>query len=252
MDARLNSLFYKAEHYFFEAISSRFCSFGSHSAAYGTEIQDPGLNILFIREAVPSLEQIIVEGSAFFKTAEISWYVEIPLHLCSEAWLKELAKYGFHPTEVTVAMALPLKMSSDLHQEISEIKPMNNRLDEWAMPLIAFPSTTIAVNKEYKNRHERALMRNKALFHFSLFENSEVISSLTLSLNEGLARIDDVATKPGFQGKGYATKLIKYALHTAAKKGASFCFLEASQKGLSIYQNMNFRCLFENQTFCLK
>ena len=239
MDAHLNSLYYKAEHYFFEAINSRSCLFGSDSAAYGTEIQDPALNILFIREAVPSLEQILDEGSAFFKTTGISWCVEIPLHLCGEDWLKELANFGFKPTEVAVAMVLPLKKSS-VHQGILDIKPMNNRLDEWMIPLIAYPSTTIAINKEYKNRHEIALRRNRALFHFSLFENSEAISSLTLSLNEGLARIDDVATVPEFQGRGYATKLMKYALHTAAKKGASACFLEASQKGLSIYQNMNF------------
>jgi len=58
MEAYVNTLFYEAEHYFFEAINSRSCAFDSHCTAYSTEIYDPALNIFFIRKHVPSLEEM--------------------------------------------------------------------------------------------------------------------------------------------------------------------------------------------------
>lgn len=249
MDARVNDLFFEAEHYFFDAINSNSCSFGSHCTAYSTEIYDPALNILFIRKHVPSIEDVLARASIFFKITGQPWCIEIPASLCSQAWLNILSNYGFRPTETAVAMALPLAIEEHAYQDSSDIRAMNDALDQWMEPLIAYPSTTTEINKQYKERHVKALERGKALLHFSLFEHEHVISSLTLSLNKKSARIDDVATMPEFQGQGNASKLMKYALHKAAKMGANYCFLEASQQGLLIYKNLGFHTLFNNQIF---
>lgn len=251
MNKNLKDLFYKAEHYFFEAISKRFCSFDDYATAYYTAIKDEPNNILFIRNTMPSLPQLLDKASAFFKSDDAHWSVEIPQHLCSETYIKELANYGFHPTEIAVAMALSLDINTLSKQSILDIRPMNHLLDEWVIPLIAYPSTTVEINKEYQARHEHALKCGYAFNHFSLYEESQVISSLTISINQELARIDDVATLPEFQGKGFATKLMKYALNYAAENGAKYCFLEASQMGLSIYKKIGFKILFENQIFCI-
>ena len=250
MNINLKDLFYKAEHYFFEAISNRFCYFDSYARAYYTAIKDEPNNILFIKSPMPSLPQLLDKASAFFKSDDAHWSVEIPQHLCSETYIKDLASYGFHPTEIAVAMALSLDINTPSTQSFLDIRPINDRLDEWVIPLIAYPSTTVEVNKEYQARHENALRCGYALNHFSLYEESQVISSLTISLNQELARIDDVATVPEFQGKGCATKLMRYALNHAAENGAKYCFLEASQMGVSIYKKLNFNILFNNQIFC--
>lgn len=250
MNENLKNLFYKAEHYFFEAISSSFCSFDDHATAYYTAIKDEPNNILFIRKSIPSLPQLLDNASAFFKTTDAHWSVEIPQQLCSETYIKDLANSGFHPTEIAVGMALYLDMNTLSKQSILDIRPMNDLLDDWVIPLIAYPATTVEINKEYQARHKNALRCGYALSHFSLFEKSQVISSLTISINQQIARINDVATVPAFQGKGYATKLMKYALNQAAESGAKYCFLEASQKGLSIYEKLGFQFLFNNQIFC--
>lgn len=249
MDEKLKDLFYQAEHYFFTAISNRFCSFDGYATAYYTAIKDDPLNILFIKNQTPSFRQLLDKASDFFKSDDARWSVEIPEYLCSEIYLKDLAHYGFRPTEIAAAMALPLDIKTLSRSSILNIKPMNDRLDEWVIPLIAYPSTTAEINKDYQARHENALRCGYALNHFSLYEESQVISSLTISLNQELARIDDVATLPEFQAKGYATKLMIYGLNYAAKNGAKYCFLEASQMGLSIYKKLGFNILFENQIF---
>lgn len=245
----VNTLFHEAEHYFFEAINSRSCIFDSHSAAYSTKIYDPALNILFIRKHVPSLEEILAQASTFFKDTGQPWCVEIPMNLCTEAWVEILAKNGFRPTETGVAISRQLAFEEYPYQHNFDIRSMNDALDQWMEPLIAYPDTTVEINKQYKERHVKALQRGKALLHFSLFEHGQVISSLTLSLNKKSARIDDVATMPKFKRQGNASKLMKYALHKAATMGAIYCFLEASQQGLSIYKNLDFKILFNNQIF---
>lgn len=72
---------------------------------------------------------------------------------------------------------------------------------------------------------------------------------MTLSLNKGVARIDDVGTLPEFQGKGYATHLMNDVLFTAKQLGADHCFLESSDSGLGIYKKLGFELLFENRIY---
>ena len=94
---------------------------------------------------------------------------------------------------------------------------------------------------KYADTHKLALTKNSKLHHFSLYREEKPIASITLSLNNAIARIDDVGTLPEFQGKGYATRLMNYALSKAKELGATYCFLEASDSGLLIYQKLGFK-----------
>ena len=96
------------------------------------------------------------------------------------------------------------------------------------------------------------MTKNAKLYHFSLYSEEKPIASITLSLNNDIARIDDVGTLPEFQGKGYATRLMNYALSEAKKLGTTHCFLEASDSGLSIYQKLGFKTLFRNNVYSRK
>jgi ribosomal protein S18 acetylase RimI-like enzyme len=87
------------------------------------------------------------------------------------------------------------------------------------------------------------------LLHSSLYKQEQPISSITLSINNDLARIDDVGTLPEFQRKGYATHLIKDALSAAKKLNVNYCFLESSTSSFSIYKSLGFEFLFKNNIY---
>ncbi|MBL3285103.1 putative GNAT acetyltransferase C-terminal domain protein [Rickettsiales endosymbiont of Paramecium tredecaurelia] len=64
-----------------------------------------------------------------------------------------------------------------------------------------------------------------------------------------IARIDDVGTLPEFQGKGYASALMRYVLSEAKRLGVRHCFLESSDSGLGVYQKLGFEPLFKNNIY---
>ena len=67
--------------------------------------------------------------------------------------------------------------------------------------------------------------------------------------DNSIARIDDVGTLPEFQGKGYASALMRYVLSEAKKLGARHCFLESSDSGLGVYQKLGFESLFKSNIY---
>ncbi len=83
----------------------------------------------------------------------------------------------------------------------------------------------------------------------TLYKEGKPVSSITLSLNHHIARIDDVSTVVECQGHGYAPRLMRHVLLEAKKWGAHFCFLEASQAGFRLYQKMGFEILFKNNIY---
>lgn len=70
--------------------------------------------------------------------------------------------------------------------------------------------------------------------------------------DNAIARIDDLGTLPEFQGKGYATHLMRYVLLETKKLGARHCFLESSDSGLGVYQKLGFETLFKNNIYSRK
>lgn len=125
----------------------------------------------------------------------------------------------------------------------------DDKLNDWANPMIAFSSADREIAIKYMETHKLSQRRNANLYHFSLYQQGTPISSVTLTIADDIARIDDVATLPEFQGKGYATSLITYVLLEAKKKGVSYCFLESLNSGLSIYRKLGFKALFTNNIF---
>jgi ribosomal protein S18 acetylase RimI-like enzyme len=132
------------------------------------------------------------------------------------------------------------------------IKSNDNQLNDWMMPLIGAFESTIEICMVYATTHANALKRNINLRHFSLYKQEKPIASITLSMHDAIARIDDVGTLPEFQGKGYATHLMRYVLFEAKKLGARHCFLESSDSGLGVYQKLGFDTLFKNNIYSRK
>ena len=128
----------------------------------------------------------------------------------------------------------------------------DDQLNDWMMPLIGAFESTFEICSIYATTHKNALKKNINLRHFSLYKQEKPIASITLSLNNGIARIDDVGTLPEFQGKGYATHLMHYVLSEAKRLGAHHCFLESSDSGFGVYQKLGFEPLFKNNIYSRK
>ena len=62
-------------------------------------------------------------------------------------------------------------------------------------------------------------------------------------------RVPRAFVLPEFQGKGYATHLVRYVLSEAKRLGAHYCFLESSDSGLGVYQKLGFETLFKNNMY---
>ena len=45
---------------------------------------------------------------------------------------------------------------------------------------------------------------------------------------------------------------MKHAINEAINLGANYCFLEASEAGMSIYQKLRFKPLFKNNTYSFR
>lgn len=245
--------FRQAEDYFFKNISSKFLEIGSEAIAYMTGVEVADLNLVYIYQKTASLEKILNQSKDFYDQDKLSFNVLIPEDYCSTEIEKLFKTLGYERKETSVAMTLQLnnlilKNQTTLN-EVIEIKENNNHLDQWMVPLISAFGSTFNITEQYAKTHEQALKKNIKLHHFSLYQNNKPIASMTLSLNNKIARIDDVGTLPEFQGRGYATKLMQHALLEAKKLGASHCFLEASESGLSIYQQLGFKPLFKNHIY---
>ncbi len=146
-------------------------------------------------------------------------------------------------------MAIELNSIKRIIPEDLNVQLVDDKLEQWMLPLGGAFETTDEVTRQYAVVHERAL-RNKANFHhYTLFKNELPISSLTITWQSSVARISDVGTLPEHQNKGYASQLIQYALNELSDLGAKYCFLEASEVGFSVYQKLGFVALFKNDTF---
>lgn len=251
MDNRLITLFHQGEDYFSQSLALRHLDFDGAATAYCSDSADNPLNTLVIRKTAGPLDQVLQRAFSFFALTTTPWCVVMRADLVDENSTNALKRCGFSPAEVSVAMVLSLSEIEDPFTSADNlvIKSMDAELATWARPLKAFPAAHAHVPLLYKESHELALKRGRNLVHLSLFDREAIVSSLTLSWHDIWSRIDDLATDPDYQRVGYATKIMKYTLALAAQKKAQFCFLEASPKGLSIYQKIGFKELFKNQVF---
>lgn len=253
MTTPLIHLFRQAEDYFFRGISERCLDLGSEATAYMTRVQVADLNLVYIRNNPKALDKILHQSKQFYDQDKLSFVIIIPQTYCTLAMQNKLKTMGYAQTDQSVAMAINLETWIPItvpgFDEDITIKATDHQLNDWMLPLIGAFESTFEISSQYTNTHANALKNKIGLHHFSVYQQSKPIASMTLSVHDTVARVDDVGTLPQFQGKGYATCLMSYALLEARKLGATDCFLESSDSGLAIYQKLGFKKLFKNNIY---
>jgi GNAT superfamily N-acetyltransferase len=211
------------------------------------------LNFIYITRNTNVLDEILTKGKQFYGQENLSFEVIIPQELCTEKIAGIFNTLGYSQDCKSVSMLKNLdRFAMDKavgFDSETMIKANDNQLNEWMMPLIGAFESTFKICSLYASIHENALKSNINLRHFSLYLQEKPIASITLSLHNNIARIDDVSTLPEFQGKGYATQLMLYVISEAKRLGADHCFLESSDSGLALYQKLGFEPLFKNNIY---
>lgn len=252
----LMNLYREAEDYFFKGICLKYLDINDTAKAYMTGIPISDLNIAYITKKTNDLQVILNQIQLFFKKRNLSFIIISPEELCTSNVESLLSKMSYMQTGKSSSMMIDLKNfitveSRFLDNEIV-IKKNDLHLNEWMLPLLgAFESTMDNISM-YADTHKLAIAKGTNLHHFSLYMKEKPVTSITLSIHNAIGRIDDVGTLPEFQGRGYATHLIIYALCEAQKLGVNYCFLESSISGLDIYQKIGFEQLFKNNVYCMK
>ena len=242
--------FYKCEDYFYRSISQECREFGERGTAYFTGIDNAYLNPLFLRENQDPFEKILKEAQKFYTNHMCPWCVIILEHLTSEKHLKILSTFNFFLKETSVVMAIDLKESVKFECfKKCHIKFMSDTLNEWMIPLIGAFGTAEELTRRYSETHIHARSKKANFYHFTMYQENQPVSSLTLSITQKGACLNDVGTRPEFQKKGFASTLILFALSEAQKLGAMYCFLDASTAGFSLYKRLGFTPLFKNNIF---
>jgi ribosomal protein S18 acetylase RimI-like enzyme len=244
-------LYRQAEDYFFRGISLKCLDLGDDAHAYMTGGAE--LNFIYITRNTNALDKILIQGKQFFDQNNLPFDVIIPQELCTPQMADVLNAMGYTQKSKSVSMVVGLdRFAMDQTARVDEktaIKANDNQLNDWMMPLVGAFESTFEICRIYAGIHENALKRNINLRHFSLYKQEKPIASITLSMHDAIARIDDVGTLPELQGKGYATHLMRYVLSEAKRLGARHCFLESSDSGLGVYQKLGFETLFKNNIY---
>ncbi len=256
MTIALVNAYRQVEDYFFRGISLKCLNLGDGVTAYMTGVPVADLNLVYIQNDNNPLDKLLINSNRFFDQDSLDFVVIIPEKCCTPEMQNILKTMDFPQTGKSVSMALKLedlitKAATSLSDCLS-IHANDNKLNEWMMPLDGAFESTFEISSQYANIHKNALKKKLKLQHFSLYIQGKPIASITLSLHDTIARIDDVGTLPEFQGKGYATRLMIHALSQAKEFGANYCFLEASDSGFSIYQKLGFQALFKNSIYSRK
>ncbi|MES2607521.1 MAG: GNAT family N-acetyltransferase [Pseudomonadota bacterium] len=249
MSASLITAYHSAEDYFFRSISSDCLDISDTATAYMTGVPVRDLNIVYIRNNKESIETILSKCKKFYDQHNLLFVAIVPEDLCPNGTDAVIHDAGYHQAGKSVAMALDLKTAASGAYDGAEIRANDDKLYEWMIPMIESFESTFSMTTCYADAHKYAQALKSRLYHYNLYENDKPITSITLSVHGTVARIDDVGTIPEHQRKGHATCLVNFALAKAKELGASHCFLEASESGLSIYQKLGFFPLFTTNIF---
>jgi len=248
--AELIGLYRQAEDDFFKAISKKTLNIDDVATCYMTGVPTADLNLVYVKKQTHSLGDVLKQAKKFFDQVSLGFVVIIPEHFGTDEIFKAI---NYIKSYECVALVFDLKnltRNMTTHFDDGTVMRANDdQLNDWMVPMTAYPGTDAAMSRNYAETHKQALDKKAKLQHFSLYKQGKPIASVTLSLHEARARIDDVGTLPEFQGNGYATRLMIYVLSEAQKQGADFCFLEASESGLSIYQRLGFEPLFTSYVY---
>ncbi len=252
MNALINK-FHQTERHFFSSISFTEKK-QDHLIAYASGVDAAGLNPALVQNMQRmTFKHDLIICQDFYREHQLPWALVVPEYFQKNtAYLIE--EQGIYVVDEGIAMLClleewkPVSSSTDL-----VIKEMNHDLNQWSFPIIyGFESTPERMDV-YTQRHLIALEKKRNFYHFSGFIGDEAVCSLTVSLlGAKYARLDDVATIPAHQGRGYATTLIHSCLDFLKNLQIEACFLEASTSGFSIYRKIGFKELFKNYYYELQ
>lgn len=249
-NAAVKSLYHQIEDYFFTSVSQEYRHFADNSSAYLTGVEAASLNPFIIKQPDAFIGADLEDGVRLFEVAGLPYVVVVPDNVIDQL-RHHLRAIDLTAAYTTVAMQLATDHFTPHYHKSSdyEIIPTDENLSDWALPLESAFESNQNLMLQYRTRHQAALDRGRQLSHFSLYVKGRPVCSLTLSIDGRVARLDDIGTQTGFQGKGYASALIQHALMHAKSHNVAWCFLEASNQGISIYRKTGFLPLFDYVTF---
>ncbi len=242
------NLFRQAEDYFFRGISQEYLEFDEVAKAYMTGVPVASLNPVYIKTKC-DISDIIRKSSVFYPR-EYPFEIIVPKNSCTLDTKNAFKKMGYVKIVQSTTMVASLMDNIDYDCDDNDFTiQLDQSLKDWMVPMISAFDSTFEMILLYAKTHENALKQGCRFEHFCLYKDKHPISSITLSMQGNSARIDDVGTIPLYQGKGYATNLVKHALCEAKKSGLTYCFLEASNSALSIYKKLGFTPLSKNNIY---
>ncbi|KTD11239.1 GNAT family N-acetyltransferase [Legionella jamestowniensis] len=248
MTSELIKYFYECEDYFFRAISKESFNYSHQTRIYITAVPVASLNVVVIPHPIKDLGLFLNNINQFFMGKSLPWAAAFSLCDPIHALENGLESIHFAESENATSMCIPLNQIPPFHSnEALLIKATDTKLADWRTPLIEAFQSTVELTALYQKTHEHALVKKSQLHHLTLYLNEKPISSLTLSLQGKLARIDDFGTLPAHQRKGYGSYLLNFALDKLKKLGVEYCFLEAAESSLSLYEKLGFKILFKRK-----
>lgn len=240
------------EHLFWSSICQQHRVISPTTDCYLTPLDLPIFNFIYLRDANQQADLEQAEGIFAEKNKP---YCLVIKETENSPLLAAIGQQNYVDDGQTTAMGLSLadwKMEPILITN-NPILLVNDRLALWAEPLkTAFPvdeEDDGTIIEEYISYHAHALANNSQMYHFVLMAEDTPATSLTLTLNNKSARLDDIGTNIEFQKRGYATALLAHALNFCKSKHIEDCYLEASSDGLGLYQKQGFSPLFNYRAY---
>lgn len=243
----MNENLYKTTHYFMRNISSDFLDL-PHATAYKTNIQAAHFNPVCIKSKVAVSDTLFTQCQKFHEENSKNFSLVVPVIFCSQEIIDFLTNHEFELADTSLDMFLEMD-SFEIIQLDPDIRLTSQNLNDWILPLTEAFESTPEIGHAYTRAHTHALKKGASFYHFSLYEHNQPVSSVTLSIHDRLARIDDLGTLPSFHRKGYGTRLFLHALSYAKQKQATHCFLNASKMGEGMYKKKGFKTLISQNIY---
>jgi ribosomal protein S18 acetylase RimI-like enzyme len=245
----------ESERFFWSAIGSATV-YTNDVDMYATGVNNEHLNPAIQKSLLTkdTFQKVLNSLQNFYFSHNIPWVWVIEQHLISQNLIE---KKSLELLDKSWAMYLDLSNSFEINATNGLIiRENNDDITDWGLSLCQAYQGHTEVSNQYLDvvdqyiQAKRKQAWSKANFHhFVGYLNMVPVSCLTLSTQDGRARIDDVGTAPEHQNKGFATQMVVYAMKKATEFGANFCFLEASQAGTGVYERIGFKRIFSNLYF---
>lgn len=241
--------FHRIEFIFFSAIGTKMKNFDEAVIAYFTGVRSQYLNPIFHTMECDDTPSILEVCIRLYAQEKLPWVWVSKADLLTPELENALAKAGAKLKYESTAMMCDLSSVGDYVPSKGLDIRCTQDLTDWVIPVYQAFESTEEIGAQYKKAHERTAHMAICFYHIVGYIESKPVCALTLTSFQGMARIDDVATLPSLQGHGYGTEMLRYALSKAKELGNKTCFLEASGEGLSVYEKIGFKPLFQNKCY---